>query len=222
MCSFHIFTKICNKRSRQQQYANVSKNYMNNTLLILSISLILSSCNSQQTSKKGNGIAQKTANPNTPYIYKNGFSDYKIVEIPVIQTTDTLTLHELRFNAVFSAMYTKKLMYEQFGMWDKMLTPNSRDYPVIVVWKKKKLFADSNKLYTVYASGVESREEMYASVMVYDENNSDCLNESSVEKEKLINYFAHGIHNLNQRSDFYILYKKEVSNFLSKRNKVKK
>ena len=187
---------------------------MKNIALILSILFLTITCSAQKNKKnrkeKGFGIAQKTANPNTPYIYKNGYIDFNIEKIPVPQKNDTL--NKLKFNAVFSAMYTKKVMYDKFGRWTKEIRPNNEKHPILV-WEKVKLFNDEDKLYLVYAHGEEKWEEIYASVLVFDEEQNDCLQENSRYKQKIINYFAEGIKNLSKNEDFYKIYWNSVNKY---------
>ena len=195
---------------------------MKKTLLILSISLISFSCNSQKKIKnnkeKGVGIAQKTANPNTPYIYKKGFLNYNIVKIPVIQKNDTITLNELKFNAVYSAMYTKKVMYDKFGKWAKEIRPNNESHPILL-WENVKLFEDENKFFTIYANGDENWNEIYASVLVYDNEKNDCLKENNSLRDKIVHYFSNSIQNLNDNKNFYDVYWKSVNEFEKKSTK---
>ena len=201
---------------------SVSRNYMRNTFLILSILLISFSCNSQKriqnNQKKGIGIAQKTANPNTPYIYKKGFLNYNIVKIPVIHNSDTITLNELKFNAVYSAMYTKKVMYDKFGKWAKEIRPNNESHPILL-WENVKLFEDENKFFTIYANGDENWNEIYASVLVFDNEKNDCLKENSSFRDKIVHYFSNSIQNLNDNENFYDVYWKSVNEFEKKSSK---
>lgn len=186
---------------------------MKNTILIIITTLISFSCSSQKVSskkEKGIGIAQKTANPNTPYIYKNGYLNFNIEKIPVPEKSSTL--NKLKFNAVHSAMYTQKVMYDRFGKWSKEIRPNNEKHPILV-WGKIKLFENDNKLYSVYADGEEKWEEIYASVLVFDENQNDCLEENSPSKDKVINYFAEGIQNLSKNEDFYKIYWNSVNKY---------
>jgi len=189
---------------------------MKNTLLFLLALLLSFSCSGlkskSKSKEKGFGTAQKTADPNTPYIYKNGFLNYNILQIPIIQKNDTITLNELRFNAVFSAYYTQKVMYDKFGKWTKEIRPNNELQPILV-WENIKLFENQNKLFSVYANGDENLNEIYASVLVYDDEANDCLEESNILKEKIINYFSKGIQNLNDNDEFYGVYSKSLNEY---------
>ena len=189
---------------------------MKKIFYLLVLILFSSSCIAQNKGRKEKGVGspQKTKNPNTPYIYKNGYLNYTILKIPVIQKNDTTNLNELKFNAVFSAMYTQKVMYDKFGKWTKEVRPNGNDRHPILVWEKVKLFDNENKLFSVYANGEENKNEIYASVLVFDENNKDCLNDTSLNRAKIIEYFSNGIKELNENQDFYAIYWQSVNSYI--------
>ena len=139
---------------------------MRNIFLIFLALVVLGSCKTQKEQTERVGVAQKTANPNVPYIYKNGFLSYTIVKNIVLDA------NELKFNAAASAMYTQKAMYDKFGVWAREIKTDNEMHPILV-WEKVKLFEDEAKLYTVWAKGAENWSEIYASVLVFDENNKD-------------------------------------------------
>ena len=195
---------------------------MKKTLLILTIALISFNCSVQRikknNSKKGVGIAHKTANPNTPYIYKNGYLNYDILKIPVSQKNDTIYVNQLRFNAVLSAMYTKKAMYERYGIWTKEIRPNNESHPILV-WENVKLFDNEGRTFTIYANGNENWNEIYASVLVFDNNKRDGLSEDYPDKNRIINFFSNSIKNLNDKNDFYDIYWTSVNEYIKKTQK---
>lgn len=164
----------------------------------------------QDKNSKPVGIPHRTANSNIPYLYENGYKDFEIVRIPAVIRKDTIYTSELKFNTVHSALYTQKLMFDTFGIWDKELRAKE-DNTSILVWKKRQLFPDSNVLYDIYARGVESQTQMYTAVMVFDVKENDALNENALERNKIIEYFAQGIQHLKSNSKFYRLYHKKVS-----------
>jgi len=189
---------------------------MKYTLLLL-ITLFLSlSCSVQksinQSEEKAIGIAQKTANPNVPYVYKKGFLNYNILETTVIQKNDTITLNELKFNAVSSAKYIKKAMYDKFGKWTKEIRQNNERHPILL-WENVRLFEDQNKLFNVYANGNENWYEIYASVLVYDAEKNDCLKKGNTLRERIIDYFSKSIQNLNDKKDFFDVYSKSINEY---------
>ncbi|SDL83244.1 hypothetical protein [Chryseobacterium taihuense] len=184
-------------------------------LLIFNFSLnSFAQSDGDTTKNKAVGHPQKTLNPNTPFIYKKGFRDYAILTKEIVKkNNDTTELNELKFNAVLSAMYTKQLMYEKFGKWNREIRPNIDESHPILFWGKVKLFGDEDKLYSVYANGDENWNEIYASVLVFDENNNDCLSKTYSDKEKIIKYFSDGIRTLSDGKDFYKVYWQSVNNY---------
>lgn len=133
----------------------------------------------------------------------NDFSEAIIVSLESVVNHDTVFFNELRYLCVYNSSYTKKGMYDSFGKWDEMINP---EYGRIseLVWKDVKLFEDDTLRFQVAAGGIESRYEMYASVMVFDENGNDMLREGSPYVEKIIDLFAGYIFdNDNKNMDFY-------------------
>ena len=192
---------------------------MKNITLILAATLISLNCYSQKhlsKKEKGVGIAKKTENPNTPYIYKNGFLNYTITKIPLDKNDETKNPNELKFNATFSSMYSKKVMFDKFGKWTKEVRPNNERHPILI-WDNVKLFDDNDQLFKVYADGSENRNEIYSSVLVFDLDGKDCLSENSIYKEKLIAYFSDGIQKLKDDRKFFDLYWDSLNKFDSKK-----
>ena len=190
-----------------------------NIILIIVSLLISISCNSQDKALKKEkrvGTAKRTANPNTPRIFENGFLNYTIINIPVIQENDTINLNELKFNATYSATYTQKVMFDKFGKWTKEIRPNNEKYPILV-WDKIKLFEDDNQLFTVFANGDENWNEIYSSVLVFNSDQKDCLSEESIYRQKIITFFSHGIQKLKSDDYFYNLYYDSINKFESKK-----
>ena len=73
---------------------------MKKTIVLIVLILGVFSCSSTKTNsdkKKGVGVKQKTQNPNTPYIYKNGYLDYKIQPKLTVIENDSTYINELKF-----------------------------------------------------------------------------------------------------------------------------
>lgn len=195
---------------------------MKDTILIILTIPILFSCSAKKptaNNKNGNaiGIARPTFNPNTPYIYINGFSDYTIVKIPLIQNNDdTVFVNELKFNDTFSSFYSQEVMYEKFGKWTREIKPNIES-PLILIWDNVKLLEDDNQLFTVYAIGEENMKEIYAAVFVFSQGQKDCLSEESIYKDKIIEYFSTGIQQVKENKKFYKLYLDTDKKFKSRK-----
>lgn len=160
---------------------------------------------SQKPTKKNVGERTKTLNPNIPYIYENGFSDYEVVKQATLNSKDSSAVYTLKFNAVASAMYTQKIMFDKFGKWTTAVPSKNNGF--ILIWENIKLFDDKEELFTIMASGRESLEEMFAAVSVFDSKNNDCLSEKSEFKKEIIDYFSNAIIHLNNDKSFYGKYK---------------
>ena len=62
----------------------------------------------------------------------------------------------------------------------------------------------------------ENWNEIYASVLVYDDQKNDCLKDNNLLKEKVVKYFSNGIQNLNNKEEFYDVYWKSVNDYEKK------
>ncbi|MCG1037664.1 hypothetical protein [Polaribacter sargassicola] len=185
---------------------------MKQLILISFILTVILGCSSSKSiinNNKAVGIKQKSFNSHIPYTYINGYKNYEIKPILSIKNNDSTYTNELRFNAVNSAMYTKKIMYDKFGKWDKEFWPDGANQPILI-WEKRKLIKNQNELYSVATNGKESMKEMFASVIVFDSKNQDCLSEDYKLKDPVVNFFATKIKNLSSNHDFYDVYWKMV------------
>lgn len=130
--------------------------------------------------------------------------DIEIAKVLTINNNDSLYFNELRLH-LSSALYTKKYMFKKFGHWDKVVKIN--DYQNYLIWENCKLFDDKLEMYTVAASGLESRKKMYSSVIIQNKNYVDLLDENSKLKDTLISIFYYGTKKTTLRKDkFYRKY----------------
>ncbi|MDX1773348.1 hypothetical protein DFR65_102114 [Oceanihabitans sediminis] len=168
---------------------------MKKILSIISLFLIISCSSSQKVVKEAK----------CPKIYKNKYTEILSEKYETIYNNDTISFNEIRFECVFSAFYSHKVMFDKFGKWDKTIYPSNKKHPILV-WEKVELFSNGEK-YNVYTNGMEEWKHIYASVMVFDENNKDLLSNESTQKERLTNYFADLIKNhKTEKRDFYEAY----------------
>ena len=175
------------------------KNHMRILYLLLFL-LCIFSCSSSQNVKKRTKCSK---------IYKNKFTEILNEKYKVIYENDTIIYNEVRYECVFSALYTKKVMFDKFGKWDKAIYPSNKKHPILK-WESIDLF-DNGEKYTIMTDGLEEWKHIYASIMVFDEKETDLLSENSPEKQKLTNYFAQLLKNQNlEKKDFYEVYWKMV------------
>ena len=144
-----------------------------------------------------------------PKIYESNFTEILNEKYRAINNNDTTAINEIRFECVYSALYTHKVMYDKYGKWNKEIYPSNRNYPILM-WKNIDLFSNG-KRYTILTNGLEEWKHIYASVMVLDENEDDILSEQTDEKIAVTNLFAELIKNNNpEKKDFYEVYWKMV------------
>ncbi len=143
--------------------------------------------------------------PKCRKIYKNNFKKIITEKYKTIYNNDTVSYNEIRFECVYSAIYTHKAMYDKYGKWDKEIFPSNRNRPILM-WENIDLFSNG-KEYTVLTNGLEEWKHIYASVMIFDNNQNDLLSNSSTEKTALTALFSDMIKSNNpQKKDFYKVY----------------
>ena len=142
--------------------------------------------------------------------YKNNYVEILNKKFETISSSnDTVIFNEVRYQCVYSAFFTSKVMYDKFGKWDQAIFPENSRHPVLL-WNDVSLFADSKK-YDVFTFGEESFKHIYASVMVFDQENKDLFAEESEEKAKLTAYFGELLRNQDsEKKSFYEVYWKTV------------
>lgn len=138
-------------------------------------------------------------------IYHNDFAWVLQDTFKSIVNSDTVFINEIKFECVHSSFYIQKAMYDRFGRWNKSIKPLQRS--TILIWEKVTLFENDTIQFTVAGMGEENYQTIYASVMVFDQNNQDMLAINSPYRERLINYFSKAIRNDNiQKRSFYEVY----------------
>ncbi|NCO63312.1 MAG: hypothetical protein GW839_03275 [Flavobacteriales bacterium] len=144
-----------------------------------------------------------------PNFFVNDFTEVLIKEHKTTEEKDIIIVNELRFECVFSALYSHKVMYDKFGAWDEVIYPAKIIHPVLS-WKNVDLFSNGEK-YNVFTYGVEEWKHIYVSVVVLDENENDLLNSTSNKKDVLIKYFTNMIKNNNaEKVGFYEKYWSQI------------
>ena len=94
--------------------------------------------------------------------------DYTIETVVSSIENNAISINELRFYNIESAMDSKKIMFDKFGKWDKVVAAPNKNHPVLV-WENISFFKDDSKTYSVAASGIETPTEYYTSVIVFND-----------------------------------------------------
>lgn len=173
--------------------------------IILCITLVFTilCCSTSKTATNNN--VQVDTKPQANRI--NSYKKYEIVPCLSVSGNDSTYINELRFYGVHSSFYTKKIMFDKFGKWDKVIRLDNERHPILI-WENKKLFDD--EVYSIATRGVENINEIYAAVIVLDSSNQDCFDKDYIKKVALINFFSKGIYNLSDDKKFYKEYWKII------------
>ncbi|WP_053992272.1 hypothetical protein [Mangrovimonas sp. TPBH4] len=140
-----------------------------------------------------------------PKIYKNDFKEILHEKYKTVYNNDTIAFNEIRFECVYSPFSTHKVMYDKYGKWNREIFPSNSKHPILV-WENIDVFSNGKK-YTILTNGLEEWKYVYASVMVFDENETDQLSDTSPVKVSLTNFFADLIQNNNsENEEFYEIY----------------
>jgi hypothetical protein len=167
---------------------------------LIIVLLLIFSCSTSQKAVKNKKCGR---------LFKNGYSEILNDKYETVYNKDTITYNEIRFECVFSSFYTRKVMFDKFGIWDKAIFPSNKNHPILL-WEKVDLYSNGKK-YNVYTDGIEDWSHIYASVMIFDENDNDLLSLDSPDRENLTKYFADLIKkNKIEKIDFYEIYWKTV------------
>ena len=135
------------------------------------------------------------------------YTDFEIIEFPLVFEKDTITLSELRFYKIQSALDAMKLMYLNYGDWSKKSQGRYQENTNQIVWNNVNLL-NNNEAFTVIANGTETLNESFASLIVLDSKNVDCLNASYPLKEKLTKLFTSKMNVLDKKSHIYKLFRR--------------
>ena len=134
----------------------------------------------------------------------NYFSKAEIEEFVSIIDSDTTYLRQAKFKCTNSSFYTKKVMFDHFGKWDKTLFSSEDEHPILI-WEQVYLF-DDGKLYTIAALGEEDLNMTYGAVLVFDKDGNDVLNDLEISSN-VLEYFGKAIRASDiKKRDFYEVY----------------
>ena len=136
---------------------------MKKIVLIILISWVTLCCESNK---------QIAKTPKTNFVYKTGNLNYSFPIIKHFHEEDTLNFTILKLEQISSAMLTKRIMYENFGIWNREVQLSNQEFESLV-WNNIKLFDDVDTQFTIIAGGEENKNELFAFIIVLDENQKD-------------------------------------------------
>ncbi|MFD2725816.1 hypothetical protein [Hyunsoonleella rubra] len=107
---------------------------------------------------------------------KTNHGKFEIVNTPLVVENDTIYMNELRFYRIQSALDGMKLMYENYGNWNKKVDGKHQQNINRIVWSDINLQNEIDEKFTVVADGKETMTDYFACLMVFDSNGKDCFN----------------------------------------------
>lgn len=134
--------------------------------------------------------ASKVKKPNVevrcPEVYSKNYTKVLFEKYKTVVEKDTIAFNEIRYECVASAFTTHKIMYEEYGKWNRVILPENSNLPILV-WNNIDLLSDGKK-YTIYTFGIEEWKHIYASVMVFDEDENDVLTTDEIRERFSIRF----------------------------------
>lgn len=117
------------------------------------------------------------------------------------------SLMDIRYQCVYSALYTSKAMYDHFGKWTKMINV---DEDVMQVWQDVDVLGDGMKV-SVITFGYEEWGSVLAGIMIYDQE-KDILLTNPEYRKSVAKFFSKAIKKNDKSKDaFYEDYWKAVN-----------
>ena len=100
-----------------------------------------------------------------------------------------------------------KLMYQNFGDWNKKIKGIHQKNINSFIWEKVKLLDENNTLFTVVTDGAETETDYFASIKIFDAAQKDCLKEKYPYKQKLIKVLTTKMNDIHKNKFDYRLFK---------------
>ncbi|GGH22776.1 hypothetical protein FAZ19_13750 [Sphingobacterium alkalisoli] len=107
---------------------------------------------------------------------------------------------EVKFKNIDGSMSTAARMYTDYGKWHDAI--KIKGFISTFIWKDVKLLSSSDKLFTVYTSGIETMDDYYSSIMILHEDNTDALATDSPLRKELVELFEGRLRSI-KNDEFY-------------------
>jgi hypothetical protein len=135
-----------------------------------------------------------------------------IIKVAIVKNKDTTKINELRFYKISSAINTMQLLFDNYGKWNNEINGRYQKNIPQLIWKNIKII-DSINNYTIVASGTETRYNYFATIMIFDTSNNDCLDNNNPNRLKFMEYFSNKMSQLNNKpTKFHKVYKSRNKN----------
>jgi hypothetical protein len=99
------------------------------------------------------------------------------------QEKSSTNFTEYRLESFQTPLVAKKMMFDWYGKWDKVLyTPDNR---ALLVWANKRIINESPETFNLIASSFQNEDEMFGTIQILTSKNEDALAENSPYREYL-------------------------------------
>lgn len=132
--------------------------------------------------------------------------EYEIHSTELITGQDTVLMKELRYYKIRSALDGMVMMQQNHGENSKMLDGKYQSNIRSVVWETVGLLGDGVK-YFVIVDGTETLKDYFVSIMVFDDNQKNCLSDSHPNKNQIIKHMVKAMRNMKYDKDAYLKFR---------------
>ena len=99
-----------------------------------------------------------------------------------------------------------KLMYLNFGKWNKKIESIHQKNTNSFIWENVPLLDENTTLFTVVADGNETETDYFASIKIFDAVQKDCLKGNYPYQQKLIKVLTSKMGNLKTKKVDYTIF----------------
>jgi hypothetical protein len=133
-------------------------------------------------------------------------SPYAIIESRVVSDQDTIIVDELRLYEIESALDATRLMYENYGSWEEKSEGKFQSNIKQMAWVNVKLFED-DRAFSVITDGAETDVSFFASLIIIDSNNRNCLSKGHPLREDIVQLMLNKLNALSNKNESYKLFR---------------
>jgi hypothetical protein len=172
-------------------------------LTAISVFIFYSCVNNYQSAKYSKEMIEKYRVSKTKAYPKNNFKN--VIEDTLRILGEDVVLNSINFNGSYTAFYTSKVMYDEFGKWD-VFRYDKEQNDFICKWENRIMTSDSLPI-TIYTTGEENKYFMYSGFSATDVNGNDLLTDGNPYKPVLTRIIGNLIRaNDSAKKDFYTEY----------------
>ncbi len=113
---------------------------------------------------------------------------------------------EYKIESFKTALVTKKMMFDWYGKWDKVLYTETQHS--LLIWTNRRIINESTETFTVIASSLETNEGLFGSIQILTSDNRDALAYDSPYREYLNEFIKTLSKQKNRNMRFFKEYAK--------------